>query len=78
MAANVEEGMPSANALRQRRSRARHRQGLIVLKVEAHEDRLVEALLRIRRLSDEESRRRPLVEREVGRLVDDWCRRWLE
>jgi hypothetical protein len=51
---------------------------LVVLKIEAHEQRLVEALLRIRRLSDEESRRRPLVEREVGRLVDDWCRRWLE
>jgi hypothetical protein len=50
---------------------------LVVLRVQAHDDRIVEALLRTRRLSDEESRRRSLVEREVGRVIDDWSRRWL-
>jgi hypothetical protein len=69
--------MPSANTLRQRRSRQRHQQGLVVLQVEAHEYRLIEALLRTRRLSEEESRRRPLIEREVSRLVAHWCARWV-
>jgi hypothetical protein len=49
-----------------------------VLHIEAREDRLAEALLLAGRLSEAEALRRSLVERELGRLLDDWARRWLE
>ena len=64
--------MASANALRQRRSRAGHRQGLVVLEVEAHEHRLVGALLRKRRLSDDESRRRCCGQQDCDRRQSHW------
>ena len=66
----------TGNARRQRRIRQRKRRGLVVLQIEVHEHRLLDALLQTRRLNEEASRRRSLVEREVGHLLDDWARRW--
>src|SRR5262245_41207008 len=64
-------------AVRARRSRARRRQGTACLRVETDEFRLAEALLRAGRLNESEALQRPLIERELTRLVGDWCLRWL-
>jgi hypothetical protein len=68
--------MTTGNALRQRRIRQRKRAGLYVLQVEVNEHRFVEALLRSNALGEDASRRRALVEREAGRVLDAWARRW--
>jgi hypothetical protein len=49
----------------------------VCLRLTIHEYRLVEALLRAERLTPDEALRRPLVERELARLVEDWVTRWL-
>jgi hypothetical protein len=68
----------TATAARARKARARRRQGLTIFHVEAHENRLAEALIEANRLTEGETLRRPLIERELARLVEDWCQRWLE
>lgn len=62
---------------RQRRTRCRRRQGVVVLNVEAHEHRLIEALIAAERLTEAEALRREAVEREAARLLEDWMTRWL-
>jgi hypothetical protein len=69
--------MESTSALRQRKCRARRRQGTVVLHVEAHEFRLIDALLASGRLSEDESQRRGLVEKAAARLLEDFAQRWL-
>jgi hypothetical protein len=63
---------------RQRRSRARRRQGTVVLHVEAHEFRLVDALLAAGRLSDGEGLDRRSVEVAVARVLKDFVERWMK
>ena len=67
----------SPGAARARRARARHRAGLTVYAVAAHEHQLAEALVRAGRLTDGEALERAKVEKELSRLVDDWANRWL-
>jgi hypothetical protein len=64
-------------AVRARKARWRRRSGLVSLSVELHEHKLAEALIASGRLSPEQALQRDLVARELGRLVDDWCARWL-
>jgi hypothetical protein len=49
----------------------------VILKIEAHEFRLIDALISAGRLTEDESRRRGLVEKQVSQLVEDWVQRWL-
>jgi hypothetical protein len=69
---------PSSPAVRARKRRVRRRQGVAVLRVETHEHRLIEALLAAGRLTEVEALQRPLLERELGKLVEDWTARWLK
>jgi hypothetical protein len=69
---------PSRPAARARRTRARRRRGLACFKIEAHEARVIEALLKAERLTEAEALERPSVERELGWVLDDWAVRWLE
>ena len=39
---------------------------------------MIEALLEAGRLTEAEALERPSVERELGWVLDDWARRWLE
>jgi hypothetical protein len=41
-----------------------------------HEHQLAEALIAAGRLTADEALRRPLIERELARLIRDWCARW--
>jgi hypothetical protein len=66
----------SPAALRQHKCRARRRRGVAVLHVEADEFRLIDALLSAGRLSEAESRRRPLVEAAVAQVLKDFIVRW--
>jgi hypothetical protein len=66
----------SPAALRQHRCRARRRRGVAVLRIEVDEFRLVDALLASNRISENESRRRSLVEKATGRLLEDVISRW--
>ena len=74
----IDRSFPTPDAVRARKARARRRQGMASLRCEVHEFRLVEALLRAGRLSEGEALRRPLVERELAKLVEDWTARWLK
>jgi hypothetical protein len=70
----------AANVLRrERKRRCRHRQanGLVVLRVEAHEDRLAEALLHSGRLTDEQALHRDAIEQAASLIVSDFIARWL-
>jgi hypothetical protein len=49
----------------------------VILKIEAHEFRLVDALITAGRLTEDESRRRSLVEKATAKLLDDVVTRWL-
>jgi hypothetical protein len=49
---------------------------LAVLRVEVHEFHLIEVLLAAGRISEEESRRRGLVEKATARLLADVVARW--
>jgi hypothetical protein len=69
---------PSRPAARARKARARRRRGLAIYYIEANEDRMIEALLEAGRLTEAEALERPSVERELGWVLDDWARRWLE
>jgi hypothetical protein len=63
-------------AARQRRTRERQRQGLASYRIDIHEVRFAQALINAGRLTDEETARRALVERELERLIEDWSERW--
>jgi hypothetical protein len=62
-------------ASRRRRTRWRSKLGLISLRVDVHEHDLAECLVRALRLTSEETLDRALVEREVARIVLDFCAR---
>jgi hypothetical protein len=64
------------SAARMRQLRRRRRQGLAPFQIKAHEVRLAGALIASKRLSPEEALRRALIERELGRLVEDFIDRW--
>ena len=65
-------------ALKQRRYRERQREPVrAVYRIEAEQDRLIEALIASDRLSENEAWRRDLVELAVSQLVDEWIRRTL-
>ena len=68
---------PSPNAVRSRRKRVRRKQGMASFRVEAHEHRLAEALILSTRLTEAEALQRPLIERELGLLIDDWIEKWM-
>ncbi len=60
-------------ALKQRRYRERQREPVrAVYRIEAEQDRLIEALIASDRLSENEAWRRDLVELAVSQLVDEW------
>jgi hypothetical protein len=63
-------------AARQRRTRQRHRSGLASYRVDIHEARFATALINSRRLTAEETARRPLVERALADLGEDFILRW--
>jgi hypothetical protein len=63
-------------AARQRRTRQRHRQGLTSMRIDVHEDNFARALINSGRLTPEETARKSLIERELGRLIDDFNERW--
>ena len=69
--------MRSSAAQRQHRCRARRRQGVAVLRIEANEFRLIDALLALNRITEAESQRRGLVEKATAKLLDDVIARWL-
>jgi hypothetical protein len=67
----------AANRERQRRSRKRRRAGIALLRVPVDEFSLIEALQKAGRLAGDDGLQRAHVEREVGRLVEDFVARWL-
>ena len=71
------DGPRVAARQRQRRSRARRRQGIALLRIQVDEFRLIEALQRAGRLTDNGGLQRACVEREVERLVADFVEGWL-
>jgi hypothetical protein len=66
----------STSALRMRELRRRRRKGLSQYRIEADDHRLAGALIASKRLPPEETARNALVERELGRLVEDFIARW--
>jgi hypothetical protein len=68
--------MPNA-AARMRRTRARQRSGLASIRLDVHEHRVAAALIQSGRLSEQQALRLPLVARELERLIEDWCVRWI-
>jgi hypothetical protein len=66
-----------ATRRRQARWRARVREGRAIFKLDLAHDRVVEALIVSRRLSEDAALRRELVERELAAVVEQWVERWL-
>ena len=62
-------------AARRARTRRRQARGVVNLRVDVHEHRFAEALIRARRLTPDETLRRDLMARELERLVEDLCDR---
>jgi hypothetical protein len=62
-------------ASRRRRTRWRSKLGLVSLRVDVHENDLAECLVRSLRLSPAQTLDKSLVEREVTRIVLDFCAR---
>ena len=62
---------------RQRRRRARQKRGLVCFRVEAAHDEVVEALIRLGRLSEARALRPRVVERALAAVVSEWTERWL-
>jgi hypothetical protein len=65
-------------AARQQRFRQRRQSGKACLRVEVCEEALITALLASGRLTEGQALRRPLVELELAKLLDDWAARWLK
>jgi hypothetical protein len=61
---------------RQRRSRRRRKAGKVLLRVEADEFRLVDALITSGRLDPDAGLSRAQVEKALAKLVEDWTARW--
>jgi hypothetical protein len=61
-----------------RRQRARVREGRAIFKLELPHDRVIEALIVAKRLSEDAALRRELVDRELTAVVEEWITRWLE
>jgi len=65
-----------ATRRRQARWRARVREGRVIFKLELPHDRVIEALIVSRRLSEAAALRRSEVERELAAVVEQWAERW--
>ena len=63
-------------ALKKRRYRRRLRNGVIVLKIEAREAELAEAMLLAGRLTERQALDRAELARAAGDMVREWCERW--
>jgi hypothetical protein len=68
-------GDPTRKA-RQKLGRDRRRRGMIVLKIEAREFPLADALLNAGRLNEAACLDRKKVEAEAGRILQDFVDRW--
>ena len=68
----------SAAAVRQRRARERRKRGQIVLRIAVPEHDVIEALLRSKRLSEDQALRRAQVETAAAAVLQDWAARWLK
>jgi hypothetical protein len=66
----------SPDAVRARRSRARRRAGLAMFRFEYQNRRLIAALRASGRLGDTPTHAE--TEATIGRVLDDFCDRWLE
>ena len=66
----------AADAERQRRHRARQRQGDALYRLELPELAVAEALIASTRMSEDATRRRSLVEQALTEVMLDWVRRW--
>jgi hypothetical protein len=64
-------------AARQARWRARQPDGLSYYRFPLARNRLAEAMIVSRRLSEDAARRRSEIERELRALVEQWMDRWL-
>ncbi|HMF28579.1 MAG TPA: hypothetical protein VKE42_07390 [Candidatus Cybelea sp.] len=64
--------------VRQARWRARQPDGLSYYRFPLARDRLAEAMIASGRLSEDASRRRSEIERELRAVVEQWMDRWLE
>jgi hypothetical protein len=65
------------DAARQARTRRRVAKGLVNLRVDVHEHRFAQALINSRRLTADEALRRNLMVRELARIVEDFCDRFI-
>jgi hypothetical protein len=65
-------------ALKKRRYRRRLRNGVIVLKIEAREAELAEAMLAAGRLDSAAAEARSALERAAEDILAEWCARWLQ
>jgi hypothetical protein len=74
----LERPAPCRAAVRQRRARERRRRGLASYRVELPEYETIEALIRARRLSEQEALSKTAVERALAEVLADWARRWLK
>src|SRR5262245_12065377 len=63
-------------AARQSRIRERQRRGLVSYRIDIHEHHFAAALINSKRLTSEETARKPLVERALANLVEDFIARW--
>jgi hypothetical protein len=68
---------PTSVAARQRKTRARRRNGLVPMHIDVHEHDTAEAMIRSGRLSEAQALRPVAVARELEKLVAEWSERWL-
>jgi hypothetical protein len=68
---------PSAGAVRASRSRARRRDGLVIMRVEVHRRRLIAAMGRANPARAGELETTAEVEAELQAIVDAFVTRWL-
>jgi hypothetical protein len=71
-------GFRVSAAARQRKFRARLKRGVGCFRIEGVQDDLAKALIRSRRLSEDEALRIRRVERELAAVLAEWAARWLE
>ena len=68
---------PSAEAIRQQRTRDRQRAGLKSIRLDIHEHRVGQALITSGRLSEADALHEDRVAAELERLICDFVQRWL-
>lgn len=66
------------DTIRKRRLRRRARDGKAVLKVEVNIDKLIDAMLESRRLSESDALDRRKVEADAALVLAEWAAQWLE